>query len=83
MIIGRKTNPELSSLEIEELYNNKGMKALTDIEEVPFDVSDIRKKPNDLLNGVNLARPVPKKGVKFEANDLLDGLNLPRPVPKK
>ncbi|GJW81117.1 hypothetical protein Tco_0145092 [Tanacetum coccineum] len=82
-IIGRKTNPELSSLEIKKLYNKKGMKALTDIEEVPFDVSDIRKKPNDSLDGVNLTRPVPKKGVKFEANDSLDGLNLPRPVPKK
>ncbi|GKE09986.1 hypothetical protein Tco_1413537 [Tanacetum coccineum] len=82
-IIGRKINPELSSLEIEKLYNKKGMKSLTDIEEVPFDVSDIREKPNDSLDGVNLTRPVPKKGVKFEANDSLDGLNLPRPVPKK
>ncbi|GJU67610.1 nucleic acid-binding, OB-fold-like protein [Tanacetum coccineum] len=59
------------------------MKAFTDIEEVPFDVSDIRKKPNDSLDGVNLTRPVPKKGVKFETNDSLDGLNLARPVPKK
>ncbi|PWA52498.1 nucleic acid-binding, OB-fold-like protein [Artemisia annua] len=82
-IIGRKTNPELSSLEIEKLYNKKGMKAFTDIEEVPFDVSDIRKKRNDSLDGVNLTRPVPKKGVKFETNDSLDGLNLARPVPKK
>ncbi|GJR35596.1 hypothetical protein Tco_1211280 [Tanacetum coccineum] len=52
----------------------KGMKAFMDIEEVPFDVSDIRKKPNDSLDGVNLTRP--KKGVKFEAHDSLDGLNL-------
>ncbi|GJT14192.1 hypothetical protein Tco_0861234 [Tanacetum coccineum] len=76
-MIGRKTYPELSSLEIEKLYNKKGMKAFMDIEEVPFDVSDIRKKPNESLDGVNLTRP--KKGVKFEANDSLDGLNLARP----
>ncbi|XP_071697585.1 uncharacterized protein [Rutidosis leptorrhynchoides] len=82
-IIGRKTNPELSYLEIEKLYNKKGMKAFTDIEELPFDVSDIRRKPKDSLDGLNLTRPVPKKGVKFEPKDSLDGLNLTRPVPKK
>ncbi|XP_076914941.1 uncharacterized protein LOC143574119 [Bidens hawaiensis] len=82
-IIGRKTNPEMSYLEIEKLYNKKGLKAFNDIEEVPFDVSDIRKKPNDSLDGLNLSRPVPKKGVKFETNDSSDGLNLTRPVPKK
>lgn len=82
-IIGRKTNPDLSSLEIEKLYNKKGIKAFTDIEEVPFDVSDIRKKPNDSLDGPNLTRPVLKKGVKFETNDSLAGLNLSRPIPKK
>ncbi|GJZ38425.1 hypothetical protein Tco_0584988, partial [Tanacetum coccineum] len=47
-----------------KLYNKKGMKALTDIEEVPFDVSDIRKKPNDSLEGLNLTRPAPKKGLQ-------------------
>ncbi|XP_076887296.1 uncharacterized protein LOC143537399 [Bidens hawaiensis] len=81
-IIGRKTNPEMSYLEIEKLYNKKGLKAFNDIEEVPFDVSDIRKKPNDSLDGLNLSRPVPKKGVKFETNNSSDGLNLTRPVPK-
>ncbi|XP_076947431.1 uncharacterized protein LOC143619366 isoform X2 [Bidens hawaiensis] len=81
-IIGRKTNPEMSYLEIEKLYNKKGLKAFNDIEEVPFDVSDIRKKPNDSLDGLNLSRPVSKKGVKFETNNSSDGLNLTRPVPK-
>lgn len=73
----------MSYLEIEKLYNKKGLKAFSDIEEVPFDVSDIRKKPNDSLDGLNLTRPVPKKGVKFETNNSSDGLNLTRPVPKK
>ncbi|KAK1408291.1 hypothetical protein QVD17_39941 [Tagetes erecta] len=82
-IIGRKTNPEMSYLEIEKLYNKKGLKAFSDIEEVPFDVSDIRKKPNDSIDGLNLTRPIPKKGVKFETNNSSEGLNLTRPVPKK
>ncbi|KAI3707018.1 hypothetical protein L6452_25178 [Arctium lappa] len=69
-IIGRKAHPELSYLEIEKLYNRKGNKTvISDIEEVPFDVSDVRRKPNDSLDGLNLTRPVPKKGVKFETND--------------
>ncbi|KAJ0619199.1 putative nucleic acid-binding, RNA-binding domain, S1 [Helianthus annuus] len=82
-ILGRKTFPEMSSLEIEKLYNKKGLKAFNDIEELPFDVSDVRKKPNDSLDGLNLTRPVPKNGVKFEKNESSDGLNLTRPVPKK
>ncbi|GKD50622.1 hypothetical protein Tco_1279598 [Tanacetum coccineum] len=77
MDLEQKTYPELSSLEIEKLYNKKSMKAFTDIDEISFDVSDIRKKPNDSLDGVNLT--CPKKGVKFEANDSLDGLNLAQP----
>ncbi|KAF5818964.1 putative nucleic acid-binding, RNA-binding domain, S1 [Helianthus annuus] len=82
-ILGRKTFPEMSSLEIEKLYNKKGLKAFNDIEELPFDVSDVRKKPNDSLDGLNLTRPVPKNRVKFEKNESSDGLNLTRPVPKK
>ncbi|KVH90111.1 Nucleic acid-binding, OB-fold [Cynara cardunculus var. scolymus] len=91
-IIGRKAHPELSYLEIEKLYNRKGNKTvISDIEEVPFDVSDVRRKPNDSLDGLNLTRPVPKKGVKFETSEkpvvpklerpnlpLAKGLNNPR-----
>ncbi|KAC9177477.1 hypothetical protein E3N88_46237 [Mikania micrantha] len=73
----------MSYLEIEKLYNKKGLKAFSDIEEVPFDVNDVKKKPNDSLDGLNLNRPVPKKGVKFETKDSSGGLNLARPVPKK
>ncbi|KAK9072922.1 hypothetical protein SSX86_009358 [Deinandra increscens subsp. villosa] len=82
-IIGRKTNPEMSYLEIEKLYNKKGLKAFSNTEEVPFDVSDVRKKPKDSLDGLNLNRPIPKKGVKFETNDSSNGLNLTRPIPQK
>ncbi|KAI3689117.1 hypothetical protein L2E82_47066 [Cichorium intybus] len=49
-IIGRKTNPQISFLEIEKLYNKKGLKAFNDIEELPFDVSDIRRKPKYSIN---------------------------------
>ncbi|CAH1451428.1 unnamed protein product [Lactuca virosa] len=90
-IIARKSHPELSFLDIEKLYNKKGLKAFNDIEEVPFDVSDIRRKPNDSLDGPKLTRPVPKdppdglnltRPVSAPKNSL-DGLNLTRPVPKK
>lgn len=80
-IIGRKTNPELSFLEIEKLYNKKGLKAFNDIEEVPFDVSDIRRKPKDSLDESKLTRPVPMPRPTPKSS--LDGLNLTRPVPKK
>ncbi|KAI3792453.1 hypothetical protein L2E82_06333 [Cichorium intybus] len=80
-IIGRKTNPELSFLEIEKLYNKKGLKAFNDIEEVPFDVSDIRRKPKDSLDESKLTRPIPMPRPTPKSS--LDGLNLTRPVPKK
>ncbi|KAI3522557.1 hypothetical protein L1887_00430 [Cichorium endivia] len=80
-IIGRKTNPELSFLEIEKLYNKKGLKAFNDIEEVPFDVSDIRRKPKDSIDTPNLTRPVPMPRPTPKSS--LDGLSLTRPVPKK
>lgn len=67
--MGRKLNPDLSYLEIEKLMERKKGKALDeDIEEVPFDVSD-EKKTTKSTRGLNLVRPVPKKGTKFEAND--------------
>ncbi|KAL7597217.1 hypothetical protein Lser_V15G27669 [Lactuca serriola] len=90
-IIARKSHPELSFLDIEKLYNKKGLKAFNDIEEVPFDVSDIRRKPNDSLDGPKLTRPGPKdppdglnltRPVSAPKNSL-DGLNLTRPIPKK
>lgn len=77
--MGRKINPDLSYLEIEKLLDMKKGKAWSDIEEVPFDVSD-KKKSTKSVQGVNLIRPVPKEGTKFEA---VQGLNLVRPVPKE
>ncbi|KAK8478747.1 hypothetical protein V6N13_096177 [Hibiscus sabdariffa] len=64
-IMGRKANPEASYIEIEKaFYKNKGK--LVEIEEVPFDVE--KKSPTTSSDGLNLVRPVPKKGVKFQTN---------------
>ncbi|GAA0169152.1 hypothetical protein LIER_23697 [Lithospermum erythrorhizon] len=76
-IKGRKLNPDMSYLEIEKAYGKK----VSDIEEVPFDVSD--KRSSKSSNGLNLVRHVPKKGVKFEVDNKSNGLNLVRPVLKK
>ncbi|KAJ4712970.1 30S ribosomal S1 [Melia azedarach] len=74
--MGRKVNPEASYLEIEkQFYKSKGK--IPDIKEVPFDVSDEKQSSSALdekksssssLDGLNLVRPVPKKGIKFQAN---------------
>ncbi|KAG9137912.1 hypothetical protein Leryth_025395 [Lithospermum erythrorhizon] len=76
-IKGRKLNPDMSYLEIEKAYGKK----VSDIEEVPFDVSD--KRSSKSSNGLNFVRHVPKKGVKFEVDNKSNGLNLVRPVLKK
>ncbi|XP_022738074.1 uncharacterized protein LOC111290845 [Durio zibethinus] len=65
-IMGRKANPEASYIEIEKaFYKNKGK--IVEVEEVPFDVE--KKSPTTSFDGLNLVRPVPKKGVKFKADD--------------
>lgn len=67
--MGRKSNPDMSYLEIEKLFDKKKGRALNeDIEEIPFDVSD-EKKTTKPMQGLNLVRPVPKKGTKFEATN--------------
>ncbi|CAN4077371.1 unnamed protein product [Withania somnifera] len=66
-IISRKTNPDTSYLEVEESFGKKG-KTPGEIVEVPFDASKEKKSINS-SNGLNLVRPVPKKGVKFEVDD--------------
>ncbi|CAK7335499.1 unnamed protein product [Dovyalis caffra] len=66
-IMARKENPDVSYLEVEKsFYKNKG-KAV-EIKEVPFDVS-MKKKPSKVLDGLNLVRPVPKEGFKFQEED--------------
>ncbi|KAJ8553114.1 hypothetical protein K7X08_020507 [Anisodus acutangulus] len=67
-IISRKTNPETSYLEIEESFGKKKGKTSGEIVEVPFDASKEKESLNS-SNGLNLVRPVPKKGVKFEVDD--------------
>ncbi|CAN6718800.1 unnamed protein product [Malus baccata var. baccata] len=98
-ILGRKANPEASYMDIEKsFYKNKGK--IVEIKEVPFDgakeVRTIEEKeitfdgPKEVqssrsLDGLNLVRPVPKKGVKFEVNDkprVSQIKNLRRPVSK-
>ncbi|XP_021290148.1 uncharacterized protein LOC110421029 [Herrania umbratica] len=65
-IMGRKANPEASYIEIEKaFYKNKGK--IIEVEEVPFDVE--KKSPTSSSDGLNLVRPVPKKGIKFKADD--------------
>ncbi|KAL8556887.1 hypothetical protein ACS0TY_004385 [Phlomoides rotata] len=68
-IMGRKSNPDMSYLEIEKLFNKKkGGASYGDIEEIPFDISD-EKKSTKSTQGLNLVRPVLKKGTKFEATN--------------
>ncbi|CAF2082770.1 unnamed protein product [Brassica rapa subsp. narinosa] len=76
-IVARKVNPEASFVEVEKsFYKNKGK--LPDIESIPLDWSKedtkTKKKPTS-LDGLNLVKPVPRDGVKFEASD--------KPVVKK
>ncbi|CAL8157177.1 unnamed protein product [Prunus armeniaca] len=98
-ILGRKANPEATYMEIEKsFYKNKGK--LIEIKEVPFDgskeVPTTQEKevpfdgPREVqssssLDGLNLVRPVPKKGVKFEVDykpRVSEIKNLRRPVAK-
>lgn len=67
-IMGRKSNPDMTYLEIEKLLQKKGSKAVNnEIEEIPFDVS-LDKKSTNSVDGLNLVRPAPRKGIEFEAN---------------
>lgn len=67
--MGRKSNPDVSYLEIEKLLDKKKGRAFDEgIEEVPFDLSD-EKESTKSVQGLNLVRPVPKKGIKFEVTD--------------
>ncbi|PHT96005.1 hypothetical protein T459_03887 [Capsicum annuum] len=81
-IISRKTNPETSYLEIEKSFGKKKGKTSGEIVEVPFDASKEKKSLNS-SNGLNLVRPVPKKGVKFEVDDKplkTEGDKLSQPI---
>eukprot|EP00257_Ricinus_communis_P014333 XP_015571983.1 uncharacterized protein LOC8266439 [Ricinus communis] len=68
-IMARKANPDVSYLEVEKsFYKNKGK--IVEIKELPFDVAKDKKSSNS-LDGLNLVRPVPKEGVKFQTDEKL------------
>lgn len=75
--MGRKANPEASYIEIEKsFYENKGQ--IVEREEVPFDVE--KKSTSTSSDGLNLVRPVPKKGIKFETDVKPPASEIKRPT---
>lgn len=70
--MGKKANPDSSYLEIEKNFHKKKGK-LVEIKEVPFDGS----KESSSLDGLNLVRPVPKKGFTSKADDKLPEMKKP------
>ncbi|KAL2544059.1 Nucleic acid-binding [Forsythia ovata] len=67
-IMGRKSNPDMTYLEIEKLLQKKGGEAVNnEIEEIPFNVSQEKRSTNS-VDGLDLVRPMPRKGIKIEAN---------------
>lgn len=75
--MGRKANPEASYIDIEKsFYKNKGK--IVEVEEVPFDVG--KKSSPKSSDGLNLVRPVPKKGIKFEADEKPAVSEIKRPT---
>ncbi|EPS59796.1 hypothetical protein M569_15009, partial [Genlisea aurea] len=82
-IMGKKLYPDLSYLEIEKLLEKRKGKPLhEDVEEVPFDVTG-RNKPRGVGSAreLNLVRPVPPKGAKFEAAGESAKTKMPQPQP--
>ncbi|KAL9664662.1 hypothetical protein QQ045_020067 [Rhodiola kirilowii] len=80
-IMGKRLNPDASAMDIEKsFYKNKGKLDIEEVpfdaprklkssvhveEQVSLDVSTRDAKSSGELSGLNLARPVPKNGVKF------------------
>ncbi|KAK4786639.1 hypothetical protein SAY86_010472 [Trapa natans] len=68
-IMGKKANPDASNLDIEKSFYGKKGKAV-DVKEVPFVVEGPKEgQSSGSLDGLNLVRPVPKKGVKFQVDE--------------
>ncbi|KAL7160163.1 hypothetical protein ABFS83_01G075800 [Erythranthe nasuta] len=67
-IMGKKLYPDMSNMEIEKLLEKKKGNWIQEIEEVPFDFgpSDKKNPTKESVPGLNLVRPVLKKGTKFE-----------------
>ncbi|XP_027183256.1 uncharacterized protein LOC113781505 isoform X3 [Coffea eugenioides] len=67
-IMARKSHPDATHLEIEKTFEKKKRKSSdSKIEEVPFDVEE-EKRSVSSVGGLNLVRPVTRKGVKVEAD---------------
>ncbi|KAL7123082.1 hypothetical protein ACP275_01G083800 [Erythranthe tilingii] len=66
--MGKKLYPDMSNMEIEKLLEKKKGNWIQEIEEVPFDFgpSDKKNPTKESVPGLNLVRPVLKKGTKFE-----------------
>lgn len=70
--MGRKSNPDVTPLEIEkDFYKKQGKLADAQVQDIVFDGSEQAGSSNS-LSGLNLVRPVPKKGIKFERDDKLN-----------
>ncbi|XP_073130931.1 uncharacterized protein [Henckelia pumila] len=68
-IMGRKSNPDISYLDIEKLLDEKKGKTSNDeTKELHFDASE-GENPTKTVQGLNLVRPVPKRGAKFQTTD--------------
>uniref|UniRef100_A0A1J3IXS7 30S ribosomal protein S1 n=1 Tax=Noccaea caerulescens TaxID=107243 RepID=A0A1J3IXS7_NOCCA len=81
-IVARKVNPDASFVEVEKsFYKNKGK--IPDIESIPLDWSkEEKKKKSSSLDGLNLVKPVPRNGVKFETSET-PVMKKPNPALKK
>ncbi|KAJ9706580.1 hypothetical protein PVL29_001852 [Vitis rotundifolia] len=75
--MGRKSNPDVTPLEIEKKFHKKqGKLADAEVSDNMFDGSEQGGSPSS-LSGLNLVRPVPKKGIKFEGDDKLNEMKKP------
>ncbi|KAJ4956334.1 hypothetical protein NE237_013117 [Protea cynaroides] len=79
-IMGRKSNPDVSYLDIEKSFRkNKGKLNYENNEDIPFDGSIGEVQSSSSLKSLNLVRPVPKKGIKFQAQDKPTGSEIRKP----
>lgn len=80
--MARKVNPDASFVEVEKsFYKNKGK--IPDIESIPLDWSkEEKKKKSSSLDGLDLVKPVPRNGVKFETSET-PVMKKPNPSLKK
>lgn len=66
-IMGRKANPDATFIDIEKsFYKNKGK--MEEVKGVPIDWAKDGQSSSS-LDGLNLIRPVPKKGFEFKSDD--------------